>query len=398
MKKHALLALMTAILMGITSVVPAMAVTANEGVIGGTTTFDKYLVMDEGAHVPAAKFTFTAAPGTAKTYDVDGKKIEILTTVATPGNMTAEFADSDETYPGPEAQEGDQVKDLADGQKYVKKTLTVDFSGITFPEPGVYRYVITEEGEYQGVTNDENAARVLDVYVVNGAATAGDYSDKDLKIAGYILHSTEDDITMSEDYGSDGSDPEGKSQGFTNVYHTEDLLISKTVKGNQGSADKYFKIHVDISDAAAGTIYDVDLTDADINVASNNATKEEYAGMTNPAQLTAGEDGTVSADFYLQGGQSVKIIGLAEGTKAVVTETEEDYKPSVAVAGDAAANEKGNGADVLIDAETADENSIALTNTRQGVIPTGVIMSFLPYLLLAVLGLAGILFTRKRKK
>ena len=48
--------------------------------IGGTktTTFDKYLVMDHQAEVPNASFTYAVTAGTAKAYDVAGKKFAVL--------------------------------------------------------------------------------------------------------------------------------------------------------------------------------------------------------------------------------------------------------------------------------------------------------------------------------
>ena len=43
-----------------------------------TTTFDKYLVMDQQAEVPNASFTYAVTAGTAKAYDVAGKKFAVL--------------------------------------------------------------------------------------------------------------------------------------------------------------------------------------------------------------------------------------------------------------------------------------------------------------------------------
>ena len=63
--------------------------TSYQGVKGGSTVFDKYLVMDQEANVPNASFTYTIEPGTAKNYDVDNKKVQVLAGVGTP-TMTDE--------------------------------------------------------------------------------------------------------------------------------------------------------------------------------------------------------------------------------------------------------------------------------------------------------------------
>ena len=72
-----------------------------------------------------------------------------------------------------------------------------------------------------------------------------------------------------------------KDKGFTNEYATQDLTFSKTVTGNQGSREKYFQFTVKISNAVAGTKYDVDLTNAVASAPENLATKTEYDGKTN---------------------------------------------------------------------------------------------------------------------
>lgn len=104
------------------------------------------------------------------------------------------------------------------------------------------------------MTNDEDATRVVDVYVND----ASDADGKKLTIAGYVLHSSESDITAGDSFlGSDGTDPDGKSQGFTNEYDTSDLTFKKEVSGNQASHDKYFEFTVTITNAVPGTVYNI---------------------------------------------------------------------------------------------------------------------------------------------
>ena len=294
---------------------PALAAESYDTTIGGTktTTFDKYLVMDAQAEVPNASFTYAVTAGTTKDYDVEGKKFEILAgvdadkvTMAGVDSTTAKTI----TYKQGDATLQDEnalVKDYDKAtEKYAKKTATLDFSACKFTEPGIYRYIVTESGTNQGVTNDADATRVVDVYV-NDASENTEYK---LTIAGYVLHSNADDapdVSLGENNGSTGSYVGTKSQGFTNSYDTSDLTIKKEVSGNQASRDKYFEFTVKITGAVPGTVYDVDLDGADATTKTNAATIKDNEGKTNPATLTVGADGTVTQKFYLAHGQRITI-------------------------------------------------------------------------------------------
>ncbi|MBR6719268.1 MAG: hypothetical protein IKI77_13135, partial [Oscillospiraceae bacterium] len=123
-----------------------------------TATLDKYLVMKADANVPNAQFTFSVAPGTAIDADKENGTLAVLAGIGTPvlsngGTMTFSTADTTTA----EAAKGTDTPvfvtaDTSD-EKYVKKALTLDFSGVAFTEPGVYRYLITEAGTNQGITN-----------------------------------------------------------------------------------------------------------------------------------------------------------------------------------------------------------------------------------------------------
>ena len=361
-----------------------------------TTTFDKFLVMDNQANVPNATFSYEVTAGTAKAYDVDGKKFQVLAGVdaekikmegvGTTTVKTIAYTPEDTTA----NDENTMVKNYdKTTEKYAKKTATLDFSAVTFTEPGVYRYIITESGTNQAITNDADPTRVLDVYV-NDASTE---TEKKLTIAGYVLHSNENDepdVAAGENAGSTGAYVATKSQGFTNEYDTSDLTFKKEVAGNQASHDKYFKFTVKITDAVKGTVYTVDVTGADDQSKTNAATIAENAGKENVKTMTVGDDGTISQDFYLQHGQEIKIQGIAKDTKYDVTENKEDYKSEAkAVTGYA---DDVTGTIVSTDLKTS------YKNTRAGVIPTGVIMTVAPFAAVTLLGAAGMVTIKMRKK
>lgn len=359
-----------------------------------TTTFDKYLVMDQQANVPNVSFTYKVTKGAAKAYGEDGKNVQILAgvdedRVTMAGVGTGAAANTIKYAPGDEtAQNANALVKNYDSktEKYAKKTATLDFSKCNFTEPGIYRYIITESGTNQAVTNDKDTTRVVDVYVNDASDTDG----KKLTIAGYVLHSSESDITAGDSLGSDGTDPDGKSQGFTNEYDTSDLTFKKEVSGNQASHDKYFKFTVEITGAVAGTKYNVDLSKADATSGSNAATITENAGKTNPAELIVGTDGTVTQQFYLQHGQEITIQGIAKDSQYSVTEEAEDYKSTAAGVEDYKAPVNGK-------IKSADLKTSYL-NTRAGVIPTGVMMTVAPFAAVTLLGAAGMVKIRMSKK
>ena len=356
--------------------------------IGGTTTFDTYLIMEEQAHVPNVTFNYTVVPGTSRTYNLDGQTLEILAGVGTPLISPAVFSPDDTSYLTPQGT--DQIT-LDSGYKYARHASQIDFSGCSFDEPGVYRYVINASDEnngLHGITTDPETTRIMDVYVTDDSGA--------LTVSGYVLHTDDSDISMSDSMGSSSS-PEGKDKGYRNTYDSHDLTLRNSVEGNQASRDKYFRFTLNIADAIPGTLFDVDLSLADAVVTSTGATKDSYVGVSNPSSITVGSDGTASVDIYLQHGQSVKIKGLANGTSYDISETEEDYKPSnTRSEGDlpVVAASTNNTSD---DSISADSEAIFL-NTRDGLIPTGIMVDVLPYAIVTLLGGAGAVITMHNRR
>lgn len=372
-----------------------------------TTTFDKFLVMDSQANVPNATFTYTVTAGNAKAYDVNGKKFQVLAGVdadkitmagvgaadAAANSIVFKQGDASDTH---DTKKDTYVKDLAEGKKYALKTATLDFSHVQFTEPGVYRYIITENGTNQAITNDADLTRVLDVYVND--ATGEDGAMK-LTIAGYVLHASEDEITSGDNLGTTDTNPEGKSQGFTNSYDTSDLTLRKQVTGNQASRDKYFEFTLNIDNAQPNTKYDVVIADADATSKTNAATIEANAGKANVTSITTDGDGKATQKFYLQHGQQVTVQGIAKDTTYALTENTEDYK-STANTKDAPV------VDTKADTEAAPVSGTIVStdlttgylNTRAGAIPTGVIMTVAPFAAVTLLGAAGMVTIKMRKK
>lgn len=337
---------------------PAFA--ANTPAQGGTMTFKKYLVMDANANVPNVTFKFTIEPGAAQSASAGG--LAIYAGVGAPTVSPAVFGASDDATEGIPGNIGDTT------HKYVKKAVTIDFDGISFDKLGIYRYTITEEASsHDGITNDTARTRTLDVYV-----TYADNSSSALKVSGCVLYK-----------GTEDQSEEAKSDGFTNEYATNNLTLKKQVTGNQGDRDKYFEFTVSISNAVAGTVYNVDLTRADPSPNVDGETK------TNQGTLTA-TGGTLTATYYLKDDQKIVIKGLTQGTDYNITEVSysaDGYATTNTV--DSAPSQEGHTTGTK-DMGNRD-HEVVFTNNKEGTVPTGILLETGPFILLGAVVLAALI-------
>ena len=423
---------------------------------GRSFTFKKYLIIGAGdANVPDVTFSFEIAAGEAISTDTSVNPVfqvdaGVMTGIVQPTNVT--FSSTDTTYTSVQTDHIDVERTAADrkagltaatgvqfetakGEKYAVKESTIDFSGVTFVEPGIYRYIITETAspahEAAGIMHDNDVTRVLDVYVTDSYDGSDGYQ---LEISGYVLHKGAgstgawidnpnvkiDNSTPgnmgSYDVTNTGDKLRDKTDGFTNEYKSVDLAVKKEVYGNQASHDKFFAVTVKITNAAPNASYAVSLyDDADANThdgyalatsGTNNATIAANAGKTNPTTVTANASGVIEQTFYLQHGNWVVVRGLPQDAVYTVTENAEDYRPTPAAVTDyknAVTGTMGQ-KDLISDADgsTAVEAdglvSTSFLNTRTGVVPTGIITVIGPAVAVILLGLGGLGFVLAGKR
>lgn len=396
----------------LTTSVVSMAATTYTPVAGTSCNFNKYLIMDAGDNVPNATFSFTVAPGTA--VSASNTVMQVLPGVGTPTIANVTFTNSDTTATAAgtnidvartaaqRVEGATSGVQLDAGQKYATKQATVDFSTVKFNEPGIYRYIITETANEAhanaGIIHDTDVDRVLDVYVTdNGSGT--------LVVSSYVLHTNVSapviNTTMgSADVAAAGDALSDKTDGFTNEYGSKDLRISKEVSGNQASRDKWFEITATFTNVADADTFVVSIAndnDANTNDGNADATSGTTAatitanqGKTNPTSVT-GAQLKAGQKFYLQHGQNVVIRGIAPNATYTVTENAEDYQSAVM-------NGKTNSGTI---GSVAGSNKVAeagFTNTRNGVVPTGVILDSAPFIIIIGLAVAALAFTALRKK
>jgi len=379
--------------------VPAFASATKGPAEGGKTTFDKYLIMKNNANVPNATFSYKVTPADDEIpTDTNGTNLTVRKGIGTPTASSTEFKAGDQTFDKAQTvrtnsdsktydeKTADPVPQglLDEGYKYAKHTSTVDFTGITFNEPGVYRYKVkeitpeTKAEKEKGVSYDPFAS-YLDVYV-----ESDEYGQ--LSIQGYVFHTNNEPQKKGSknekgEYDT-SSNPAGKNQGFVNFYDTKDLTLTKTVTGNQGFRDQYFKFHVDITNLDGGsrlfltdkdgnksytskdtvpyeynaetgtrtagqkrfvaeegmllkdidsmtpsvfTIADAGTKGKTVKETVGTSTKENVPDDAKGLAITANDSGHVTFDVYLKHGESLKVNGLTEEAKYTITETSNDY-------------------------------------------------------------------------
>jgi len=354
------------LLLGTTAITASAAETTYEP-IGGSTSFVKNLVVDADANIPTVTFSYTIRRGTPQ--DATATTIEILESPLGGGSIgTAEFSNADtaRTINGLPS-DADLTNPTAD-KKYAQKSVSIAFPVGTFTKPGVYRFVITEtNNNLPGVTYDSEPTRYLDVFVV-----AND--NNELSINGYVLRDAATDIGTNGEYVED---PEVKSSGYTNTLTQYDFDFSKTISGNQGDKNKRFNFTLNITGANPGT-YPIIANDVE----------------GNPTSITVGANGTAIGEYSLTNGSTVQVIGLNEGAVCNVTEDPDDYTAThILDSGNAVSgNSSGN---VTLNSD----HSVAFTNTRNGIIPTGIIMTIAPFAIgICVFGAVFIFIICKRKR
>lgn len=321
------------------------------------------------------------------------------------------------------------------------KTVELDFTNVVFTEPGVYRYVIEEVEKTNRAITYDSKARTLDVFVEDDTKVnqSTGKEEKKLKITGYVLYVDEvktapkDGTTTTTGtayVGEDeqksltpnGLEPENavKSLGFVNKYPTASLTFGKEVTGNQGSKDKYFEMTLEIANGPANAVLVVDLSEADKNIAANpnKATTKIKSAVAQPESITLNASGAGSETFYLQDGQYITVYGFIKDMTFTLSEEKEEYTQIAGIDANLSGidyDSAHTGNDELkddISAFDADTNPVisgtftpattggnnvvskytGFTNYKEGVIPTGVILSVAPWIIAGMVILAGIAF------
>lgn len=354
MKALAASAMSLALVAGMTAM-PAMATEAADGV-----KFTKAINMAAAADgtVPSATYSYTVRAGEAKAATATSPAIKAG--LGTPTIANVVFT----------------PKDAVSDSK-VSKDVTVNFSGITFPTAGIYRYVITETNPtVAGLETGDANTIYLDVYVTNVAGG---------RAITYYQMSTSD---AAPTYAQDNNKAPTYNAKFTedtDTYTTYTLTVTKNVEGTMADMTQKFSIDVDFTGLSEGTKVKVD----GVQTADG-----------------ASDTGALSVNKSLGDNESMTITGVPADAVYTVVENiakTEGYTTTATV-------QQGTGTATTANVTVADttqtvaqqtmgknDNTVTVINTKNAVNPTGVILNVAPYALMVVIALAGVVvFLRKR--
>ena len=375
------------------ALVMSLAAVSAFAVSGGETSFKKTFAIPESANVPNVEFTYTIVPGDPVPVG-EGNEIAIFAGIGNPTIEHAVFPTNDTT---PDVNNG--TTDPTDSTKKIYiDNVFIDLSGINFTEAGVYRYVVTEEnGNLPGVKYDEATTRYLDVFVFPQDTDNDPTTADELAVTTYSLTNTTSNFEKYFDeteqiwkyrYVEEGN--RTKTSGYRNELETVDLAFSKKIEGNQADMTKRFEYTLTLSNVNPGT-YNLEISSADVIGNDSNVTANNGAYT-----ITVGSNGTYTGKFYLTNADYVKVLDLNKGYNYEVAEVAEDYTSTDGVDNDGTDNDyldATSGSNV-----TADLTKTGYTNSRTGIIPTGVILTVAPFMIGLLLFGAIMMFMISRRR
>lgn len=294
-------------------------------------TFKKVVdVQDDYTYQPAETFKFTVK-GVDPTENETRNGMKVSTGI---GTITAKDVTTDTT------KNGDQTY-----------TSAFDLSQLTFTQPGIYKYQVTEENGKNADMDYDTAPRYLYVFVKR-------YENGNVAVYNSEL--------------VDSRDSKNKAGEFTNKYGVDDnneglfkdLTITKEVTGVMGDTQKDWNFDLTLTSGSGRSTY---------VVKQGNEKKTLTSGQT--------------YEFTLKSGESIKVENLSTTDTYTVTEDEsgqDKYETTGEV------KEAKNMAAVDVK-ET-------ITNKRDEVTPTGIMMMYGPYaLMVALAGALGLFVAKKHR-
>lgn len=341
-----------------------------------TMTLNKTITLNNTEYGPKAEFTYKIE-GTSDKAAVNGVTIK--------GGVHADQVKINDTP----ATTDDKI-DFVAGEKAVEgkitKTVSFDFSDVDFPEPGIYRYKVTETfedaSENPDIVNGTNLVRYVDVTVKN--EMQNDTPTGNLVIGSYQILDSDAELQYdaeAKEYSYKGVT--AKSTGYEDAtYTTYDLTLDKVVKGDMGNKGKEFNFTIEFTGGDAGE-------------------KFSYGGQ----EYTFDDQGKVPVtDIMLADATTaITISGLPSDVRYKVIENvpqSEGYETTATVNEASVDVTEGENAQTVAEQQKSkDQDDVVVTNTRNAVSPTGIVMDVAPYALLVVIAAAGcFVFLRKRRE
>ena len=240
-----------------------------------------------------------------------------------------------------------------------------------FPHAGVYAYKVKETAITKDGLTCDSSEYIVRIYVAND----GD----GLKFDGITVEKDGKKVDPTK------GDAETSGFNFENEYIEiidEDeaaLTIKKTIGGDYGDKTKEFPITVTLTIPSTATKDDVAVADGTVD----------------------GDAPTLTVTANLANDGTIEFTKLPAGTTFKVEETQDaNYEGKIegdlitTATFDKGANIEAESTNPVLEAG----NEVTLTNTRDEIIPTGVIINNLPYILIVAVAAAGFVYMQMKKK
>ena len=390
--------------------------------------FTKKLFVDGETLAPRTTFNFKITNGTAGDWDYLGKDNQMhnMKTLAGIGGVTVEHG----AKFAPARGTAEEFGKVQGGVHYFEADAAIKLDSTIFDgaEYGTYTYNLTEVNDkYEGVNYSTSEFKI---YVTKFHDETGDHLVTKVvrtKLANTKLTEQQQKqylnqkvSEISNNYGNPTPPPENPDippvtppgenpNDTTHVVH-----IAKKITGNGSNESKKFKFEVSVIPASTTGVTENEreqyavISEGAENLAQNaviNAsTQDEYDnGNADKVTFDAGQ------------GKGIKITGLTKGDNVVVKEIDSDTsytvtagedKTDYATTGSKTLDSRINKSAIDVSANREldfnvlhNQAKVVVTNTKNNVTPTGIVMSVAPYaLMLAVAGGLGVVFFNRKKE
>lgn len=265
-------------------------------------------------------------------------------------------------------------------QYYKTQDLTIDWTGVSIKEPGVYSWSVSESVTMDPTSAPESATANL---------TAGKL----------VAYATDENgvLTFKYWYFMKNATEKGSIDDEFPAT-TNNLELTKTVTGSQGSRDQYFKftVKVTLPAGAASTNYVLSGFDTADTV---NASPYNTGAVqpTSPITLVGGT--ATDIVVWLKHGQTFKVEGLPKGTTYEIVEAKEDYDVD-AITNTGVEHTEDKAAAKATGKIGDSKAEVGYTNKKDPAAPTGVLLAVGPAVAVIAAGAVGmgVVLAGKRRK
>ena len=372
-------------------------------------------------HAPVVTYTYTVTPASVENLTVtdettDHESGTAVTAPVKPGltaglvvttTTTEGAAGTAERATGTLVFNNDSEWDAKDTGDINTYNINLDFTGVGFEKPGVYRYKIEETisaTSYDVIAmQDGNYNTIyLDVYV-----------DGKMSVYGYVCMTGNASVDPSTGTKINGF-VNGSTYDGSDKYFTYDLTLSKTVENdNYAKTNHAFPFTLSFFNAAGYTS----------TFTLDQVTGTGSTGLSNSAETLTGAPTDWNGVVLVKDGGDITIKGIPAGVAVEVYETNDvagvtytvatsvnngtavtdnnvisGNKPESAIQQQTKADYQSTKARIETDAIAEnDAQTVAITNTLLLISPTGVTLRFAPYILILAAGIVLLMVSRRRK-